>query len=155
MSTHLFLEETSPQPPDLSCPLQYPWNSMPSLNSQGKDNEKSNLKQSPWSSHEVLKMKNLRMYFCIWVGWEKWDFSIGSSVHAQSCPTLRSYGLWPARFLHPWDFAGKNTGVGCHFLIQWDLSDPGIKLMSPVLVGIFFSTEPPGKPIGSSMDPYI
>ena len=20
--------------------------------------------------------------------------------------------------LHPWDFPGKNTGVGCHFLLQ-------------------------------------
>ena len=24
----------------------------------------------------------------------------------------------PARLLHPWDFPGKNTGVGCHFLLQ-------------------------------------
>ena len=22
------------------------------------------------------------------------------------------------RLLHPWDFLGKNTGVGCHFLLQ-------------------------------------
>ena len=22
------------------------------------------------------------------------------------------------RFLHPWDFLGKSTGVGCHFLLQ-------------------------------------
>ena len=22
------------------------------------------------------------------------------------------------RFLHPWDFPDKNTGVGCHFLLQ-------------------------------------
>jgi len=22
------------------------------------------------------------------------------------------------RFLRPWDFSGKNTGVGCHFLLQ-------------------------------------
>ena len=25
---------------------------------------------------------------------------------------------WAARLLCPWDFPGKNTGVGCHFLIQ-------------------------------------
>ena len=25
---------------------------------------------------------------------------------------------WAARLLYPWDFPGKNTGVGCHFLIQ-------------------------------------
>ena len=28
--------------------------------------------------------------------------------------------LWtvPTRFLHPWDFPGKNTRVGCHLLLQ-------------------------------------
>ena len=37
---------------------------------------------------------------------------------AQSCPTLQSHELQPARFLCPWDFPGKNTGVGYHFLLQ-------------------------------------
>ena len=27
-----------------------------------------------------------------------------------------SHGLWPATPLRPWDFPGKNTGAGCHFL---------------------------------------
>ena len=31
---------------------------------------------------------------------------------------LRHYGLQPTRFLCPWDSPGKNTGVGCHFLLQ-------------------------------------
>jgi len=26
--------------------------------------------------------------------------------------------MWPARLLHPWDFLGKNTGMGCHFHLQ-------------------------------------
>ena len=30
---------------------------------------------------------------------------------------LRPHGLEPARLLCPWDFPGKNTGVGCHFLL--------------------------------------
>ena len=30
--------------------------------------------------------------------------------------SLRPSGLWPARLLCPWNFPGKNTGVGCHFL---------------------------------------
>ena len=35
------------------------------------------------------------------------------------CPTLlRPCGLQPARFLCPWDSPGKNTGVGCHALLQ-------------------------------------
>ena len=40
-------------------------------------------------------------------------------VHTKSYPTL----LWPPRtvthqLLYPWDSPGKNTGVGCHFLLQ-------------------------------------
>ena len=27
-------------------------------------------------------------------------------------------GPYPIRLLRPWDFPGKNTGVGCHFLLQ-------------------------------------
>ena len=28
------------------------------------------------------------------------------------------HGLQPSRLLHRWDFPGKSTGVGCHFLFQ-------------------------------------
>src|SRR5574341_899584 len=31
---------------------------------------------------------------------------------------IRHYGLWPARLLLSMDSPGKNTGVGCHFLLQ-------------------------------------
>ena len=31
---------------------------------------------------------------------------------------LRPHGLWPTRLLCPWDYPGKNTGVGFHFLLQ-------------------------------------
>ena len=30
----------------------------------------------------------------------------------------RPHGLQPTRLLYPWDSPGKNTGVGCHFLLQ-------------------------------------
>ena len=29
----------------------------------------------------------------------------------------RPHGLEPIRLLHPWDFPGKSTGVGCHCLL--------------------------------------
>ena len=32
--------------------------------------------------------------------------------------SLRPHGLQPTRLLCPQDFPGKNTGVGCHFLLQ-------------------------------------
>ena len=36
----------------------------------------------------------------------------------QSCPTLCDHRRQPTRLPHPWDSPGKNTGVGCHFLLQ-------------------------------------
>ena len=36
----------------------------------------------------------------------------------QSCPTLRPHRQQLTRLHRPWDSPGKNTGVGCHFLLQ-------------------------------------
>ena len=36
----------------------------------------------------------------------------------QSCLTLRPHRQQPTRLRHPWDSPAKNTGVGCHFLLQ-------------------------------------
>ena len=44
---------------------------------------------------------------------EKWKWS-GSVVSDSSRP----HGLQPTRLLHPWDFPGKSTGVGCHCLLR-------------------------------------
>ena len=50
-----------------------------------------------------------------------WDNGQPHALHesevAQSCPTLCG-PMRPTRLLRPWDFRGKNTGVGCHFLLQ-------------------------------------
>ena len=40
---------------------------------------------------------------------EKWKWS--RSVMSDS---QQPHGLQPTRLLHPWDFPGKSTGVGCH-----------------------------------------
>ena len=32
--------------------------------------------------------------------------------------SLQPYGPQPTRLPLPWDSPGKNTGVGCHFLLQ-------------------------------------
>ena len=45
--------------------------------------------------------------------------SESESEVAQSCLTLCDpRGPYPIRLCRPWDFPGKNTGVGCHFLLQ-------------------------------------
>ena len=36
----------------------------------------------------------------------------------QLCPTVRPHRQQSTRLPHPWDSPGKNTGVGCHFLVQ-------------------------------------
>ena len=41
--------------------------------------------------------------------------SVSGSVVPES---LRPHGLQPTRLLSPWDFPGKDTGVGCHFPLQ-------------------------------------
>ena len=54
---------------------------------------------------------------------------------------LRPDGLQPARLLCPWDSPGKNTGVGCHALLQ------GVfPTQVSCIAGRFLPSEPPGKP---------
>ena len=61
----------------------------------------------------------------------KWSRSVASD-------SLQPHGLEPAGLLHPWDFPGKNTGVGCHFLLQgFSLTQRG----SPALAHRFFTTR--------------
>ena len=69
---------------------------------------------------------------------EKWKWS--RSVVSNS---LRPRGLQPTRLLCPWDAPGKNTGVGCHSLLQGIFptqgSNPGLSHCRQIL-------EQPGKP---------
>ena len=44
------------------------------------------------------------------------------------------------------EFSKQEYWSGLPFPPAGDLPDPGIKPMSPVLAGRFFTTEPPGKP---------
>ena len=43
---------------------------------------------------------------------EKWKWS-----HSVKFDFSQPHGLQPARLLHPWEFPGKSTGVGCHCLL--------------------------------------
>ena len=73
---------------------------------------------------------------------------------AQSCltvwdppppPNLRR--IQPTRLLCPWNFSGKNTGVGCCFLLQGIFLTQGLNPppVSSVLACGFFTTESPEK----------
>ena len=47
--------------------------------------------------------------------------------------------------LCPWDFPGKNTGVGCHFLHHRIFSTQGSNLGLPHCRQTLLPSEPPGK----------
>ena len=50
-------------------------------------------------------------------------FSISNSHHPLHCccvsDSVRPRRQQPTRLPRPWDSPGKNTGVGCHFLLQF------------------------------------
>ena len=48
--------------------------------------------------------------------------------------------------LCPWNSAGRNTGVGCHFPPPGDLPDPGIEASSPALQADSLRSEPSWEP---------
>ena len=68
--------------------------------------------------------------------------------------SLWPYGLQPATLLSPWNFSGKNTGVGCRLLfsfspLPWVFPIQGSNLFllhclwSPAWQMRFFTAEPP------------
>ena len=59
--------------------------------------------------------------------------------------SLQPDGLQSSRLLCPWDFPGKNTGAGEHFLLQGNLPDLGVERAWQV--DGFFTTHPPEKSI--------
>ena len=47
------------------------------------------------------------------------NYLAAAAKSVQSCPTLcNPIDGKPTRLPRPWDSPGKNTGVGCHFLLQ-------------------------------------
>ena len=58
----------------------------------------------------------------------KWSHSVMSN-------SLWPHGLQPTRLFCPWDFPGRNTGVGCHFLLQ------GIFLTQGLNPGLLHCTQ--------------
>ena len=57
------------------------------------------------------------------------DTTVRACVRAQSCSdSLPPHGLQPARLLCPWDSPSRNTGRGCHFLLQGIFLTQGLNL---------------------------
>ena len=67
---------------------------------------------------------------------EKWKWS-----RLVVSDSKQPHGLQPTRLLHPWDFPGKSTGVGCHCLLHEIQTRRGWKLME---TGAGVAQEAPG-----------
>ena len=95
----------------------------------------------------VLQVRDLRaeMLSKVPQSWVKKKVKVTSD-------SLQPHGLQPARLLCPWNFPVKNTGVGCHFLLQrifltWG-SNPGHRQIAEFLPSQADSlpSQPTGKP---------
>ena len=71
--------------------------------------------------HQMLVLVSCKTFFSCWTVQSGKGF-----IHSVlllllsrlSCPTLQPHRQQPTRLPRPWDSPGKNTGVGCHFLLQ-------------------------------------
>ena len=88
----------------------------------------------------VCTLSHVRLFVTLWTVAHQAPLSLGfprqeywsglpfpSPVHESEKPKWsrsvvsdpqRPHGLQPTRLLHPWDFPGKSTGVGCHCLLH-------------------------------------
>ena len=64
-----------------------------------------------------------------------------------SSESLQPHGLQPAQLLCPWDSPGKNTGVGCHFLLQEIFPTQGSNLGLPHCRQILYCLSHQGSPL--------
>ena len=68
------------------------------------------MKQHPYYTAEFKKHSSVKDTKALW--------NIHCCVASVVSDSVRPHGLQPTRLLRPWDSPGKNTGVGCHFLLQ-------------------------------------
>ena len=68
-----------------------------------------------------------------------------SVSHSVMSDSLWSHGLVPTRFLCLWNSPGKNTAVGCHFLLRGP-SWPRDQIWVSCIAGRFFTVLVSGKP---------
>ena len=70
-----------------------------------------------WTEHELDRILVHSLLSCI-----------SLCVCSVMSDSLGPHGLWPSRLLYPWDSLGKNTGVGCHALLQRIFTTQGSNL---------------------------
>ena len=82
------------------------------------------------------------------------NYGHSSSVsHSVVSDSSQPHGLLPTGLLCPWDFPGKNTGVGCHALLQGVFPtqglNPGLLHCRQSLYGLSYQGSPQNRGIWS------
>ena len=67
-------------------------------------------------------------------GWVEYSNYVCMLSHSIASDSLWPNGLQPARLPRPWDSPGKNTGVGCHFILWCQLYYIPVFISSQTLV---------------------
>ena len=80
--------------------------------------------------------------------WEAAQFQLHSVCLVASAvsDSLQPHGLLPARPLCPWDSPDKNTGVGCHALLQGISPTQGLNPGLPQCGRILYQLSHQGSP---------
>ena len=66
--------------------------------------------------------------------------------HSVLSNSLQSHGLQPVRLLSPWDSSGKNTRMGCHFVLQGIFPIQGSNPRLPHCRQILYNLSHQGSP---------
>ena len=83
-----------------------------------KQGRRLELEKSHWSWRH-LTWESTEESSCIVRVSIRWKYKVRAcSVTSVVSDSLRHHGLQPTRLLCPWASPGKNTGVGCHALLQ-------------------------------------
>ena len=70
-----------------------------------------------------------KIWFCVTAFGDLVSLLRALSVSCSVVPgSLRPHGLQSTRLFSPWDFPGKDNGVGCHFLLQGIFPAQGLNL---------------------------
>ena len=81
-----------------------------------------------WRRIDTMYVYNWIALLCTWNQHNIVSQLCCCCLATKSCPALcNPMDCSPIRLPHPWDFPGKNTGVGGPFPSQGDLSNPGIE----------------------------
>ena len=84
-------------------------------------------RQYPMLPRYPVALRKGFIYVCVFV------------LVTQSCSTLCHTRLQPTRLFCPWNSPGKNTGVGCHFLLQGIFPTQGSNLSLCIYIYICYA----------------